>query len=119
MLTGTGRTREQWTGVVNAMVSRGAKATDVELMQIAEYLVKNLGPGMVVAAAAGPGRARPSNVGPFVLGGGAGDTHVIDPAGADRGKTIYIAECITCHGNKARGASNNVAENLKGPDAGS
>ena len=27
----------------------------------------------------------------------------MDPAAADRGKTVYIAECITCHGQKARG----------------
>ena len=120
MLTGAGRTREQWTGVVNAMVSRGAKATDTELVQIADYLAKNVGPGMV--AATGGGRGGPGGPaagparGPGPLGGGAADTHVVDPAGADRGKTLYIAECITCHGNKARGASNNVAENQKGPD---
>src|SRR5262245_6097975 len=34
---------------------------------------------------------------------GPGDRQLVDPAGADRGKTTYIAECITCHGPKARG----------------
>ena len=29
---------------------------------------------------------------------------------------MYIAECITCHGPKARGASDAVPENQKGPD---
>jgi mono/diheme cytochrome c family protein len=31
------------------------------------------------------------------------DVQVVDPEAADRGKTVYIAECITCHGQKARG----------------
>ncbi|MDE3195942.1 MAG: cytochrome c [Acidobacteriota bacterium] len=37
---------------------------------------------------------------------GAADKQVVDPAAADRGKKIYIAECITCHGSTARGAQN-------------
>lgn len=45
-------------------------------------------------------------------GGGAGtsagsaDKHVVDPAAADRGRTVYAAECITCHGTQARGTDN-------------
>src|SRR5215831_9565474 len=39
----------------------------------------------------------------LVQGAGPADKQVVDPAAADRGKTIYIAECITCHGAKARG----------------
>jgi mono/diheme cytochrome c family protein len=35
--------------------------------------------------------------------GGPADKQVVDPAAAERGRTIYIAECITCHGAKARG----------------
>jgi mono/diheme cytochrome c family protein len=42
-------------------------------------------------------------------GPGPGDKQTVDAAAADRGKTIYIAECITCHGPKARGGE-------KGPD---
>jgi len=34
---------------------------------------------------------------------GPGDKQLVDPAAADRGKTTYLAECITCHGPKARG----------------
>ena len=114
MFSGAGRSREQWTAVVNAMVSRGAKANDGELVQIVDYLAKNVGPNM---AAAGPAmRTRPANVGPGPLGAGAGDTHVVDPAGAERGKSLYIAECITCHGNRARGAGKNAAENQQGSD---
>ncbi|HLH31565.1 MAG TPA: c-type cytochrome [Terriglobia bacterium] len=36
-------------------------------------------------------------------GAGPADKQVVDAAAADRGKTIYTAECITCHGARARG----------------
>jgi len=36
-------------------------------------------------------------------GPGPGDKHVVDSAGADRGRTVWVAECITCHGTQARG----------------
>jgi mono/diheme cytochrome c family protein len=44
----------------------------------------------------------------FLVAQGAGpaDKQIVDPVAADRGKTIYIAECITCHGAKARGTEN-------------
>jgi mono/diheme cytochrome c family protein len=41
---------------------------------------------------------------------------VVDAAAADRGRTLYIAECVTCHGPRARGASDGVPEPQKGPD---
>src|SRR4051812_7973052 len=47
IIMGSGRTRDQWTGVVNSMVARGAKASDAELVQIAEYLSSHFGPNMV------------------------------------------------------------------------
>lgn len=34
---------------------------------------------------------------------GAADKHVVDAAAADRGRTVWAAECITCHGTQARG----------------
>lgn len=34
---------------------------------------------------------------------GPGDKQVVDAAAADRGKATYLAECITCHGARARG----------------
>jgi mono/diheme cytochrome c family protein len=37
-------------------------------------------------------------------GPGPADKQNVDAAAADRGKTAYIAECITCHGPKARGS---------------
>ena len=39
-------------------------------------------------------------------GPGPGDKQSVDARRGDRGKTTYIAECITCHGAKARGTEN-------------
>lgn len=110
IIMGKGRTRDQWTAVVNTMVGRGAKASESELVQISEYLGSHFGPNMVVSPPPAGRGGRPavpvpaSGRGPGPLGAGAADSHVVDEAGAERGKTIYIAECITCHGNKARGS---------------
>jgi mono/diheme cytochrome c family protein len=41
---------------------------------------------------------------------------VVDAVAADRGRTVYIADCVTCHGPRARGASDGVPEPQKGPD---
>src|SRR5215468_8424724 len=53
----------------------------------------------------GAGGQRPAQA-PRSVGGGAGsdDKHIVDAAAADRGKKIWAAECITCHGTNARGA---------------
>ena len=34
---------------------------------------------------------------------GAYDRQVTDPAAADRGRTLYAAECVDCHGPTAHG----------------
>jgi cytochrome c oxidase cbb3-type subunit 3 len=125
IIMGKGRTRDQWTAVVNTMVGRGAKASESELVQITEYLSSRFGPNTVTSAAPPPsGRGnRPpaaaaanSGRGPGPLGAGAADSQVVDEAAAQRGKSIYIAECITCHGVKARGANPNLPRNQQGPD---
>lgn len=36
-------------------------------------------------------------------GRGTKDKHVVDAAAAERAKTIWAADCITCHGTRARG----------------
>ena len=119
---GKGRTRDQWTAVVNAMVGRGAKATEAELVQIAEYLTSHFGPSMVVTGISTRGDRPGSNApratgrGPGPLGAGAADSHVVDDAGAERGKSVYIAECITCHGVKARGGDSSLPRNQQGAD---
>src|SRR5579864_2606638 len=122
IIMGKGRTRDQWTAVVNTMVGRGAKASESELIQISEYLSSHFGPLMAVSAPPGRGSRSSASAtgalgrGPGPLGAGAADSHIVDDAGAERGKSIYIAECITCHGVKARGGNPNLPANQQGPD---
>jgi mono/diheme cytochrome c family protein len=122
VVSGSGRTRDQWTAVVNTMVARGAKATDSELAQIITYLNSNFGPGYrpaVTRTAGGPPGRPPVGVsgrGPGPLGGGAADSHVVDEAGADRGKVLYAAQCSSCHGLKGRGGNEALPANQRGPD---
>lgn len=109
IVLGRAMSREQWNTLVADMVAKGAKIADAEFPQIVDYLAVNIGP-----QAAGGGRGR----GGRPAGGGAGpaDMHVVNAAAADRGRTVYIAECLTCHGPKARGAGDGVPESQKGPD---
>ena len=95
IIVGKGMGRDQWLATVNSMVSRGAKIADSEFPQVLDYLVTNF-----PVRAANPGPPRPGGGG---LTPGADDHHVVDPTASARGKTVYIAECITCHGVKARG----------------
>lgn len=92
-----GQTRQEWQQVIASMVTRGAKGSDEEFGQVLNYLVTNFPPK--------PAAATPAAAVPRRRGGGAGpdDVQVVDTAAADRGRTTYIAECITCHGPKARG----------------
>ena len=52
----------------------------------------------------GPGRR--GGDGGLLAQAGSADKQIVDPEAADRGKKIYIAECITCHGATARGGQN-------------
>jgi cytochrome c oxidase cbb3-type subunit 3 len=58
-----------------------------------------------LGAQAPPGGERQGARPPTGMLGGAGpsDKHVVDSAAADRGKKIWVGECITCHGTNARG----------------
>ena len=98
IVMGRGVGRDQWLATVNSMVSRGAKISETEFPIVLDYLVTNFPTRS--AAPAGP---RPGGGG---LTAGADDNHIVDPVASARGKTIYIAECITCHGVKARGTDN-------------
>lgn len=54
--------------------------------------------------AAGPAvSAPPPQPARGASGPGPADKHVVDAAAADRGRKVYAAECITCHGTRARG----------------
>ncbi len=104
IVMGKGMSREQWGSIVSNMISRGAKGSDEEFGQIVNYLAKNFPPNAV-------GHAAPAGKksGGLLDQAGASDKQVVDEAAATRGKTFYIAQCISCHGPKARG-------NDRGPD---
>src|SRR5258708_40104200 len=70
IVMGKGRTRDQWTAVVNTMVSKGAKASAAELTQISEYLSAHFAPNMVVSAP--PRRGGRSGGAPGASGRGPG-----------------------------------------------
>ena len=94
-VTSQRRTRAQWQENINSMIERGAKGTDQEFALILDYLATQYGPA---APAVPAGRGRPPALSP-----GPADKQVIDEAAANRGRTVYAAECITCHGTHARG----------------
>ena len=108
IVAGRGSTRDEWSEVITSMVGRGAKGTDAEFAQVTDYLAKNFPP-----KPAGPA-APVRRTGGFSMG--ADDKQVVDPAAANRGKTIYVTECVTCHGPLARGPSGPLPENQKGSD---
>jgi mono/diheme cytochrome c family protein len=94
-------TREQWGATVSNMISRGAKGSDEEFAEVVDYLSKNLPP----TGAAGPAGMKTKTQRPpsLIDQAGANDKQVVDEDAAARGKTVYIAQCITCHGTRARG----------------
>ncbi len=110
IVLGKGMTREQWGGMVSNMIGRGAKGSDEDFATIVDYLAKNLPPS---GAATTPGAASTATAKkrPVTLidQAGANDKQVVDEVAAGRGRTIYIAQCITCHGTRARGTD-------QGPD---
>ncbi len=102
IVLGRGMTREQWGAIVSNMISRGAKGSDEEFAEVVDYLTKNLPPAKKEAGTptAQTKATRPRNL---IDQAGADDKQVVDEDAAARGKTVYIAQCITCHGTKARG----------------
>ena len=65
--------------------------------------------GFAIAAFIGAGamaaRSQQPSVGPRPNVGPA-DRPLVDPVAADRGRKVWAAECITCHGAAARGTDN-------------
>jgi len=102
IVLGRGMTREQWGGIVSNMISRGAKGSDDEFAEVVDYLAKNLPPTKPGdTPLAKTKTARPPSL---IDQAGANDKQVVDEDAAARGKTVYIAQCITCHGTRARGS---------------
>ena len=60
--------------------------------------VYSLLPALVIALAFAQAQPRP--------GVGWADRPKVDAAAADRGRSVWVAECITCHGTLARGTDN-------------
>jgi mono/diheme cytochrome c family protein len=103
-VTAQRRTRAQWQESITSMITRGAMGTDEEFSAILDYLTIQYGPtspggrGAAPAAPTAGGRGRGAAFSP-----GPADKHVVDEAAANRGRAVYAAECITCHGTHARG----------------
>lgn len=106
IVAGRGYSRDNWSTVVNGMIARGAKASATEFGEVVDYLAKTLPPRTGTAGAGGAG----------FIGGGPDDAHIVDGAAAERGKSVYVAECITCHGNKGRGGPDSLPPAQRGAD---
>jgi mono/diheme cytochrome c family protein len=106
LVLGKGMSREQWGGIVSNMITRGAKGTEAEFAEVVDYLAKNLPPHTDAQATT---RKRRGEGGGLLAQAGPSDKHIVDDEAAERGKTTYTAECVSCHGPKARGTE-------KGPD---
>jgi len=103
IVLGRGMTREQWGGIVSNMISRGAKGSDDDFAQVVDYLATNLPPAKAGSPAANTTAKAPPRPKNLIDQAGANDKQVVDVDAAARGRTIYIAQCITCHGTRARG----------------
>ena len=105
IVLGRGMSQDKWSEIVQSMISRGAKGTESEFTEVIAYLAKNFpantAPGGTLAS------ARKGGGGGFTAG--PDDKQVVDPAASERGKKLYTAQCVTCHGPAARG-------NANGPD---
>jgi cytochrome c oxidase cbb3-type subunit III len=56
--------------------------------------------------AGAPAPPAPARGGGMLAGAGPADKPPVDAAAADRGRTVYGAECVSCHGPQARGTQN-------------
>ena len=101
VVLGKGMSREQWGNLVSNMISRGAKGSADEFAQVVDYLSRNLPPATAGANPSPSGR-KPRGGG-LLDQAGSSDKQIVDEEAAARGRTTYIAQCITCHGPKARG----------------
>jgi cytochrome c oxidase cbb3-type subunit 3 len=83
---------------------RDAIATDAVVVDPA---AAPAGPSPMAPSPQGRGAAAPPTQGRGG-GGGAGpdDKPLVDAAAADRGRQVWAAECIDCHGTQARGTEN-------------
>jgi mono/diheme cytochrome c family protein len=95
------RSRAQWQENITSMIDKGAKASDEEFATVLDYLATNYSPSSrtpdaTAATAAARGAYSP----------GPADKHLVNADAAARGRKVYAAECINCHGTHARGGDN-------------
>jgi mono/diheme cytochrome c family protein len=95
----TPRPRAQWQETINKMVDLGAKVSPEDRTILLDYLTATYGPGATGGRGARAGRRG----GGINLNGAPLDHHVVDPDAANRGRRVWVAECIECHGTTARG----------------
>jgi cytochrome c oxidase cbb3-type subunit III len=113
MVLGRTMSRDQWSAEVTDMISKGAKINDADFPVIVDYLTQSF---PLATPAARGGRAGRGGGGGGGLTMGPNDKHVVDPVAEARGKTVYIAECVTCHGAQARGSRDDAPDITRGPD---
>jgi cytochrome c oxidase cbb3-type subunit III len=100
-VTSQHRARAQWQESINSMIQRGAKGTEEEFALILDYLAGQYGPNPAAGRGGGQeagGRNRGAAFSP-----GPADKQIVDEAAVARGRKVYAAECIDCHGTHARG----------------
>jgi mono/diheme cytochrome c family protein len=106
MFSGRRMNREEWGTVVSNMIGRGAKVTDDEFDQIVGYLATVFPPNnQANAGATSAKQTQPARKRSLIDQVGSNDKQVVDEDAAALGKTVYIAQCITCHGTHARGGA--------------
>jgi mono/diheme cytochrome c family protein len=96
----TPRSRTEWQETINKMIDLGAKMSPEERTVLLDYLSATYPPG--TGGGRGRGQRAGRGGGP-TLNGAPLDRHVVDPEAANRGRTVWVAECIECHGTSARG----------------
>ena len=87
-------------------VTGGCGAAAVLMMALTLSLGAQPAPQGRGAAPAQGGRGRGAAPPQTGLSAGPADLPVVDEAAAARGRTVYAAQCINCHGTQARGTAN-------------
>jgi mono/diheme cytochrome c family protein len=106
MFAGRRMSAQQWGATVSNMIARGAKINDDEFDQIVGYLATTFSVSGEATVITGTTKQIKAPRKPSLIDqAGSDDKQVVDEDAAARGRTVYIAQCITCHGTRARGGS--------------